>query len=239
MEKVYPPGGRGGLEVSRRAVGEVEIDAPLDQPRPPPPTDRADHLPRLVERHAADHRDPPLDDARLLPGDGRQGVAQLPLVIEADAGDDRDQRAADVRGVQPAAQSHFQNGDVGLLAGEVEHRGRGEDLEKGRPDLVAAAAGRLGVHRLDRRLNFRQEGEKSVVRAGQAVDRDPLLDPLQVGQGEQSRAISGGGQHCGDGGGDRALALVPATWTAGRLRCGLPSRASNRLIRPSRISATP
>ena len=35
------------------------------------------------------------------------------------------------------------------------------------------------------------------------------------------------------------LPFVPATWTAGRPRCGLPSRASNRLMRPSRNSATP
>ena len=163
------------MEVPRRAVGEVEVDAPLDQPRPPPPADRADHLPRRGEGYAADHGNAPLDDARLLAGDRRQGVAQLPLVIEADARDEGDQRAADVGGVEPAAQSHFQDGDVRFLAGEVEEGGGGEDFEEGRSDLAAAAAGGLGVQGRDGRLHFRQQVQKLLVRAGPPIDGDPLF----------------------------------------------------------------
>ena len=40
----------------------------------------------------ADHRDARLDDARLFPGNGLDGVAQILLVVAADVGDDRDQR---------------------------------------------------------------------------------------------------------------------------------------------------
>ena len=161
-------------------------------------------------------------------------------MIEADAGDDGNQRAADVGGVEPTAQAHFQDGDVDVRAGEVEQGGCGEDLEEGRPDLVAAAGGCPGVHCLDGRLNFRQDAQKRF-RAGRAVHRPRACSSTRSRWGEVNSPVRyrAADSMAATAAEVEPFPFVPATWTAGRLRCGLPSRAKRRLMRPSRSSATP
>ena len=78
-------------------------------------------LPRVVDeqRHrlglarGADERAlPALEDAGLLERDRRERVAEDRLVIERDAGDDRDRRVDDVRRVEPAAEPDLEHRDV-------------------------------------------------------------------------------------------------------------------------------
>ena len=58
---------------------------------------------------------------------------------------------ADIGGIEPPAQAHFQHGQIDLGAGEAEQGHGREDLEVGRAEPAAAAPGGLAVHRLDGR----------------------------------------------------------------------------------------
>jgi len=67
------------FQVPRRLVVEIEIGRPLDQPGHP----RSRQIWRITSRGSSavtplTNRHARLDDAAFLPGDGRQGVAQLP-----------------------------------------------------------------------------------------------------------------------------------------------------------------
>ena len=100
------------VQTLRRMILDVEVHAQLRQPAAVSPSDLAHHFPRLVGGHAANDGDAALDNARLFFGDGRQGLAQLLDVVEADAGNQRDGRRADVGRIEPAAEPHFQDGHI-------------------------------------------------------------------------------------------------------------------------------
>ena len=77
----------------------------------------------------------------------RQGISQLPRVIERDARDDREDRTNHVRRVEPAAQADFEHDGADLAAGEVQQAHRRGDLkERGtavtRRDCLPARAAR-------------------------------------------------------------------------------------------------
>src|SRR5205814_1967446 len=81
-------------------------------------------------RHAADDRTARLDDARLLGRDARQAVAELLRVIEADAGDDRQRRPADVGRIKTTAETNLDDGRLGATTPEVEEAQRRRNLEE-------------------------------------------------------------------------------------------------------------
>ncbi len=74
-------------------------------------------------------------DAGFFGGDGAEGVAEEFDVVEADVGDDGDERLDDVGGVEAAAESDFEDGDVDVLLGVEAEGDGGEELEE---------AGRVG-----------------------------------------------------------------------------------------------
>ena len=100
----------------RRAIVEGKIRVALDQATAPLPANLPDHVAGFRFDDSADHGHARLDNARLLPRDRRQGVSQLLRMVEADAGDDRDGRLADIGRIEPSAQADFKHGRPDLLS---------------------------------------------------------------------------------------------------------------------------
>ncbi len=94
-------------------------------------------------------------------------------MVELDVRDDRDLTVSHVRRVPPAEQPDLDHDDVDRHVGEPAVRGGGQDLEVRRFD----AGQRLGVGHAPDRL------AELVVADGRPVDRDALVDPLQVRAG--------------------------------------------------------
>lgn len=123
----------------------------------------------LRHRLTHDHGDAGLDDAGLLTRDLRQRVAEEARVVEADVGDDAQQRTDDVGAVEPSAESHLDDGDIDLLLLEIEEgHGRGELEERGMEGLEEGA---LLLYEVDDAL----AGD------GLAVDADALAEVDQMG----------------------------------------------------------
>ena len=113
----------------------LDIDVPLlpgaIQRRVHAPRLRLDDGDRLGRLLRADHRHVALDDAGLLAGNRRQRVAEKFGVIHADRRDHGRQRRVDhVGGVEPPAETDFQQHHVGRMLREQAERRRGFDFEK-------------------------------------------------------------------------------------------------------------
>ena len=89
-----------------------------------------DHRHRLRRLLGANHRRAALDDGGLFAGDGGQRAAKEFHVIHADRrDDDSDRPVDDVGGVEPSAETGFQQHDIGLMLREQTKRRRGLHLE--------------------------------------------------------------------------------------------------------------
>ena len=200
-----------------------------------------DHLARLVGEHAADHRHARLDDAGLFAGDRRQRVAELLRVVEADAGDDRDQRLADVGRIEPAAQSHFQHGRVQPALGKPQQGQRRDDLKVGGPIRAPNRPARATRPWLRRPVAPQHQprqfvGEGSSHRRWPAALR-PDPDAASCTAPCDSPADC---KHGRDHGGGGAFALGAGdVHDAQRSPADCPSRASNCRMRSSRKSRWP
>jgi len=207
IAKVDRAHGRRRLQAPRRAIEELEVNPQLRQPATALLARLSDDFPRAGLGNAAHDRHARLDDARLLPGNGFQGVAQLLRVVETDARDYRDSRAADVRGVQPASQPHLEHRQVYLGFGKVQEGHGRDNLEIRGPGLGWKALGAGCVHGLDHRPEPLQQAHELGGRTGPAVDRDPFLRAVQVGRSEQPGAVSRRREHGRDHGCRGTLAL--------------------------------
>jgi hypothetical protein len=193
--------GRRGLPSAR---GSDSRAAPgLDQPRAGLAGPLADGPPRLG-RQPSDHgRAPRPHDPRLLPGDRGEGPAQVHLVVVVDADDGGGQGLRDVRGVEPAAEAHLEDGHLHALAPEVREGGGGEHLEEGGvgPEDAAAneALGRF-AHGAHRDLEV-------VVGDLAAPHGDPLVDADEVRRGVAPGSQTRRAEHGVAVGGDRSLAV--------------------------------
>jgi hypothetical protein len=124
-----------------------------------------------------DQRDTALGDAGFLERNGRQRIAEMLLVVHGDRGDRGDRRRQHVGGVEPAAQSHFDDGGLHAATLEdLERHGR-RHLEEGRRRLEDArrlqAVGNIEDvrgHRLER-LSVDWH----------AVDGHALFDAIEMG----------------------------------------------------------
>src|SRR5262245_32934094 len=114
----------------RRLMNVTEIDVQLPQARPSFAARLLDHFTRFRIAHATDGRPACLDDARFLEGDFRQRVAEHLHVIEADAGDNRDERLADVGRIETPAEANLDHGEIDLAANEVKEAEGGADFEE-------------------------------------------------------------------------------------------------------------
>ena len=77
-----------------------------------------------------------LDDSGLFTGYFFERVAEELRMIPADIRDDADQRADNVRRVEPSAHTHFDHRNVYPFPGEVVECDSGRNFEKRRPDPV-------------------------------------------------------------------------------------------------------
>jgi hypothetical protein len=117
------------------------------------------------------------------------------LVLQADRGDQREDRLADVRGVQPASHPDLDHRQIDLLSREREEGGGGDGLEVGR---------------LLRRRPYDpvQIGSEVFLGDAAAVDPDALADGFQVRRGVEAHLPAGGPGHGGEEGRGRALAVA-------------------------------
>ena len=131
----------------------------------------------------AHHRDPFLNNAGLLGGDGGQGVAQEVGVVEAQRGYHRDQRRYHVGSVKPTAESHLHHCDFHPFAGEVVEGEGGDYLEGGE-----------ARHLLHQRAEPFHPGGYLLL--GYQLPRHPdaLSKGVEVGRGVEAGAVSGGAQ---------------------------------------------
>ncbi len=173
------------FQVAWRAIVEAEIRLQFRQAAAALPGDFANHLPRLVGRHAADHRHARLDDSCLFSGDGRQRFAELLRVVEADARDDRKARRANVGRIEPAAKPHFHHGCPHAASGEMAKGHRRDDLEIGWTLL------RGTIHRFDDRSHQVDQVGELVGRTRPPIDGHSFLDPIEMGRSEKSRSAAG------------------------------------------------
>ena len=168
-----------------------------------------DHVQGFGLGHAGHDGHARFDNPRLFAGDQRQRIAQLPHVIEADAGDNGNFGSADIGRIQAAAQPDFQDGHVHLVAGKVQQRGGRGDLEVGWPRFSLSAHFILAIQRIHDGANPADQVDELIGPATPPVDLHPLFDAIHVRRGIQSRAIAGRGQHGRDHRGGRSLALRP------------------------------
>ena len=116
--------------------------------------------------------------------------AEQRLVIEVDRGDGGGDRSHDVRRVEPAAETHFENGDVDPARRKSSKADRRRALEEGRRRLEHAVAHQA------------HDGAWIVAAASLEVGRrhfpfaddETLFDPLEVRRGVAAGAVSGGAQ---------------------------------------------
>ena len=93
---------------------------------------RLDDGHRLGRLLGANHRHVALDDAGLFAGDRRQRVAEKFGVVHADRRDHGRQRRLDhIGGVEPAAETDFQQHHIGRMLREQAECRRGFDFEDG------------------------------------------------------------------------------------------------------------
>jgi hypothetical protein len=123
-----------------------------------------------------------LDDPGLLDRDLLDGVAEVARVVDRDRGDDGDDAVGDVGGVPDPAHADLDHGHVD---GSVGERGVGhphDRLEEAERELL------LRVDQMGVRRDVVEGAHELLVGQRLAVDRDPLVDPLEVRTGEPARA---------------------------------------------------
>ena len=79
---------------------------------------------------AGHERDARLDDPRFFSRDRFERISQVFRVIECDVRDDRQLGCNHVGGIEPATQSHFDDGDVDIGGGQRLKRDHGGCFEK-------------------------------------------------------------------------------------------------------------
>lgn len=123
------------------------------------------------------------------------GVAQQRRMLHADVGDDAQNRHDDVRGVEPSAEPRLDDGHLDVALREVVEGQRGGHLEEREPQFDHAVV--VLVDEVDHLLLGNHL----------AVDADAFAEVLQVGRGEESRAVARLLEHRGDDVRDGALAV--------------------------------
>ena len=112
-----------------------------------------------------------LEDPRLLARDRAKRGAEILHVIEADRRHPRGKGAHDVGRIEPASESGLDEGDVGVLGGEVQKSHRRSRLEERRPNP------------LDRRRPAFDERDDLTFRDRCAGDDDPFPEIDEMWRG--------------------------------------------------------
>ena len=171
----------------------VEVAIELEERRSPLGTGVGNHPAGVGVQGPRDHGDTGPDDAGFLPGDCRDGLAQLPGVVEPNGSDHADQWLAEVGRIEPATEPHFQHHKFRLLIEKVQPAQRGGDFEVSGPQLARQAVevgGDLG-HSVDQAGQLGTGG-------GAPIDGQPLFKSLQVRRREECGADARRFQDPGD-----------------------------------------
>src|SRR6266851_6075721 len=130
----------------------------------------------------ADHRRRAgLQDAGLLAGDRRDGVAEKGLVVERDRGDRGDCRPGQYIGrVESATEPGFEQHDVGRDPREGKERRRRRDLEKGDRRVLVGT------------LAFLEQREQRVLLDQLPGQPDPLVEADEMRRGVDMHTVPGG-----------------------------------------------
>ncbi len=126
------------------------------------------------------HGNPGLDDPRLLSGDQVERIAELLLVVIADAGDDAQGRLTDVGAVESSSQADFDH--VGLGTGLLEQQPgqRGGHFEKGGGPVLRLSTS-IG------RFSQGWQGLEELCRGDRySPDYEAFLEVFQVGRGVEA-----------------------------------------------------
>src|SRR5699024_3408254 len=134
-----------------------------------------------------DHdRDVLFDDTRFFGRYARDGRAEDVAVVDADVGDDAQRRYDDVRGVEPAAEPRFDDGDFRVRLGEPFESHGGGHFKIGEAEFGHRPA--IGGH----------ESGDALLRYLFAVHADAFPEIVQVRRCIEPRAVSGGLQYRGE-----------------------------------------
>ena len=162
----------------------------------------------LIHRPEGDAR---LRDARLLPGDALNGLAQEFRVLALDVGDDRNLGQEDVGGIQPSSHAHLDNGDVDRALLEVSEGKGGGELEEG--GLVRLP---LGPHRPRVGPDGLGHPDDIVVGNGLPIHPDALVEADQMGRGVEAHPIPRLSEDGVEEGAHGSLPLAPCDMDAGK-----------------------
>ena len=197
-------GGQPGI-IALEAPGQPELDASPDRPRGYGPRaapvgffEQDGPHGFLLRGEKGPHAG--LEDPGLFPGDGFDPVTQKVLMVDPDPGDERQRHRVgwqDVGGVQPPAQTGFQQHEVRRCLAEGEERRRRGQLEEC-ARLVA-----VGV------LHPGQNVEQAVVADGLPAQLDALGKADQMRAGVDVGGLARGFDDGFEKGEGRALAVGP------------------------------
>ena len=98
-------------------------------------------------------------------------------MVERDIRDHRDDRPNDIRRVEPAAHSDFQDDRVDVFPGEVEQAHRRRDLEERRPPVPVHVMGAIEAG--DGGSNQVGQGDELLGRGGRAIDAETKITNSQ------------------------------------------------------------
>ena len=203
------PAGSGARQRLPRQQGlEIKVDAQLAKPASPLGRDAGDRTARLGVTHPADRRSRPLEDSGFLGGDRTQGAAQLPDVVEGDAGDDREHGVNHVRRVESPPHADLEHDGPNLPAGKMQEPHGRRDLEEGWSPMVKQVR-IVQLELLDDDADLVHQLGQLARRGRSAVDAEALLQAVQMRRTVQSGTKPGGRERGRHHRGRRAFAFGP------------------------------
>ncbi len=156
-------------------------------------------------RIGADGRPASAEYMRLFPADALAVVAQVGLVVQVDAGQDRAIGVDQVDRIEPAAQADLEDRAVQFRLHEQQQHRQGGKLEIGQLDRAAG-----GARGKARRLDPRERGRELGVAGFDPGDARALVETDQVRRGVEPGAKARGAQDRLQHGAGRTLAVGAA-----------------------------
>ena len=141
------------------------------------------------------------EDMRLFPADLLARIAEILLVIQVNAGEDRAVGIDDVDRIQAPAQTHFEHSAIETRGGEQREHRQGGEFE------ISEQNGRIAQ---TRRLDLRKgAGQRGIADLG-AGDARAFVESQQVWRGVQAGAVAASAQDRVKHGAGRTLAVGAA-----------------------------